>query len=75
MEKITPAAWRQLAFPTPIDLQRDGRDNQNKSENDDWPPAFQNMRTVEAAVSAANHWQPDAAICSGRANPKKFKIF
>jgi hypothetical protein len=75
MKKITPAAWRELVFPTPIDLERDGPDKHKNDENDDWPPALQNIRTVEAAVSAANGWQPDLQFVADQRIKRFLKFF
>jgi hypothetical protein len=55
MEKITPAARRELSFPSPIDVHAEHGDEQNKKETDENPTALQSTETIAAAACSRKH--------------------
>jgi hypothetical protein len=54
MEKITPAAWREFSFPSPIDVHGECGDEQ-KDENDERQSALQNTKSKRIPIMLSTH--------------------
>jgi hypothetical protein len=53
MEKITATARREFSFPSPVDMHREHRDQQDKKENEERQPALQSTKPKRTPVAVS----------------------